>query len=345
MKRSGRVLVICRVALSALAALGVASLSASAAEFKATVSYRRPEKTESFPISVKGSKSRMDSTIEERQTVILVDQERGTVQALDVQERKYAEFPLVSSEAAFSLSLPMSIIGLAAAQPGNETQSLGTETVSGYGCDKFAIVSKDDPTFPLLTYWMSQKLQYPLKIAYGPNPRGEWVIEVTNIREGPVEDSLFQVPSGYTLAEITEPPPAGEQAVQGPATSTVTEPPGRLMPVEQWQILSAPVVRPPHKQRMSVGEIIRVKVEAGKKIVVSSHSEGNEGAVFTAAPFRGGKPIQDPQSKKYVTKLIAADPDVIMPDGFAQTPQEADEIVIRVDHGVVLIEVEQEAAD
>ena len=79
--------------------------------------------------------------------------------------------------------------------------------------------------------------------------------------------------------------------------------------------------------------------------MVSSHSEGNEGAVFTAAPFRGGKPIQDPQSKKYVTKLIAADPDVIMPDGFAQTPQVADEIVIRVDDGGVLIEVEQEPAN
>ena len=50
-------------------------------------------------------------------------------------------------------------------------------------------------------------------------------------------------------------------------------------------------------------------------------------------------------TKSYVSKLIAADPDMIMPDGFYQTPQEADEIVIRVDHGVVLIEVEQESAD
>ena len=447
MKCHRKVCVVCKVALAVLA---VSSLSASAAEFKATVSSRTPEKTESFPISVKGSKSRLDRTIDGRQTVIIVDQERDTVQVLDVPERKYAQFPLVSFPAGLLGSLP-SIIAVMAAQPGVETKLLGTETVSGYSCEKFAIVSKDDPTFTFITYWVSQKLNFPLKI----DVNGGTDVELTKIQEGPVEDTVFQVPSGYTLAEAPEPPmpdwvrdvpaalvvkppyqrrmsageiirvkveagkeikvseegetenqtdaqvtavpfrggkptqdpsyttssaskgivgtstfsdtpqeadeivvrvnkgvvligvkqegPVEESAVQVPSGSTGT--PGRLMPVEQWQILSAPVVRPPHKQRMSVGEIIRVKVEAGKKIVVSSHSEGNEGAVFTAAPFRDAKPIQDPQSKKYVTKLIAADPDVIMPDGFAQTPQEADEIVIRVDQGVVLIEVEQEAAD
>ena len=151
MKRNRKVCVVCRVAF-ALAALAVSSLSASAAEFKATVSYRTPEKTESFPISVKGSTSRIDRTIDGRQTVILVNQERGTVQALDVPERKYAQFPLVSFPAGLLGSLP-SIIGVMAAQPGAETKLLGHTTVSGYSCENFAIVSKDVPTFKVITYW------------------------------------------------------------------------------------------------------------------------------------------------------------------------------------------------
>ena len=375
MSRTERTFSFCRAALATFIFFGTASLSASAAEFKATVSYRTPEKAESFPLSVKGLKSRMDRSVDGRETVIIVDQERGTVQGLDVQERKYAQFPLVSFQAGFLLSMP-SIIAGTAAQSGMETKPLGTEMVSGYSCEKFAIVSKDDPTFTFITYWVSQKLNFPLKI----DVNGGTDVELTKIQEGPVEDTVFQVPSGYTLAEAPEPP----------------------MPDWVRDVPAALVVKPPYQRRMSAGEIIRVKVEAGKEIkvseegetenqtdaqvtavpfrggkptqdpsyttssaskgivgtstfsdtpqeadeiVVSSHSEGNEGAVFTAAPFRGGKPIQDPQSKKYVTKLIAADPDVIMPDGFAQTPQEADEIVIRVDQGVVLIEVEQEAAD
>src|SRR3990172_1975312 len=210
MSRTKGIFSWCRVALATFVFLGASSLSASAAEFKATVSYRTPEKTESFPISVKGSKSRMDRTIEGRQTVIIVDQERNTVLALDVAERKYGQFPLVSVQAGFLLSLP-SIIRATAAQPGMETKPLGTETVSGYSCEKFAIVSKDDPTFSFLTYWVSQKLQYPLKIAY--EPARDRVIEVTKIQEGPVDETVFQVPSGYTPAKNTEPPPAGEQAV------------------------------------------------------------------------------------------------------------------------------------
>ena len=314
MKRNREVCVICRVALAGFVFLGASSLSASAAEFKATVSYRTPEKTESFPISVKGSKSRMDRTIDGRQTVIIVDQERGTVQGLDVQERKYAQFPLLSFQAGFLLSMP-SIIAGTAAQPGMETKPLGTETVSGYSCEKFAIVSKDDPTFSFLTYWISQKLQYPLKIAW--EPARDRVIEVTSIQEGPVEDSVFQVPSGYTLAAAPAAPPMPEWVRDVPA---------------------ALVVKPPYQRRMSAGEIIRVKVEAGKEIKVSEEgeTENQTDAQVTAVPFRGGKPTQDPS---YTTS--SASWGIVGTSTFSDTPQEADEIVVRVNKGVVLIGVKQ----
>ena len=317
MMRKRKVSVTCRVALSVLAALGVSLLSASAAEFKATVSYRTPEKTETFPLSVKGSKSRMDRTIDGRQTVIIVDQERGTVQPRDVAERKYGQFPLGSFEGAFFLSLP-GIIAFTAAMPGMETKPLGTETVSGYSCEKFAIVSKDDPTFSLLTYWISQKLGYPLKIAY--DPKGENVIEVTNIQENPLEDSLFQVPSGYTLAETPAAPPMPD------------------LPAWVQEVPSAPFVTSPYQQRMSAGEIIRVRAEAGKKIEVSGvgETENEMDASFTAAAFRSGKPVQD---LSYTTST--ASKWGVSTFGFDNTPQETDEIVVRVNKGVVLIGVKQ----
>ena len=293
-------------------ALVVSCGPAFAGEFKATVSDRFSENPESFPISVKGSKSRLDRTLAGRQTVILIDQERSILQVLDVAERKYAQRPLVSFEAAVLHSLP-SIIGMTAALPGVETKPLGTETVGGYSCEKFAIV-KNDPTLVLLTYWVSQKLAYPLKIAY--DPKGEKVFEVTNIQEGPVEESVFQVPSAYTLAETPGPP----------------------MPDWGGDVPAAPVVKPRHQQRMSAGEIIRVKVEANKKIEVSGEgeTENQEDATFTAVGFRGGKPTQDPS---YTTST--ASKGSISTFGFDNTPEEAEEIVVRVNKGVVLIGVKQ----
>lgn len=96
------------------------------------------------------------------------------------------------------------------------------------------------------------------------------------------------------------------------------------------------MVKPPHQQRMSAGEIIRVKVEASKKIEVSGEgeTENQEDATFTAVGFRGGKPIPG-------TTTSTASQGSIGTFGFDDTPQEADEIVVRVNKGVILIGVKQ----
>jgi hypothetical protein len=323
------------VAVAICVFLGAPSLSAFAAEFKATVSNRTPEQTVSFPISVKGSKSRLDRTIDGRQTVIIVDQERGVVLVLDVLERKYAQLPLVSFDAAFLLSMP-SIIAGTAAQPGMETKPRGTETVSGYSCEKFAIVSKDDPTFSFLTYWISQKLGYPLKIAY--DAKGERVIEVTKIREGPVGDSVFQVPSGYTLVETPAAPP-----MENPAPPPIPD-----LPAWVQKVPSAPFVTAPYQQWVSAGEIIRVKVEAGKRMEVSAEgeTENSEDANFSVVFFNNGKPTEfpPPGSDSYSAESAPKSHKIT----FSKSPspvEEGDETVVRVNKGRLLIGVNQCASE
>lgn len=61
--------------------------SAFAADFKATVNLRTPGKLESFPISVKGSKYRLERTIDGDAVVIIVDPQQRAIQSLVPRQR------------------------------------------------------------------------------------------------------------------------------------------------------------------------------------------------------------------------------------------------------------------
>lgn len=68
-------------------------------------------------------------------------------------------------------------------------KKLGTETVNGRTCDKWELTEKSGNTE---TYWIDQKLHFPIK-----TQAGDVTTEFTNIKEGPQDPSLFQIPEGY----------------------------------------------------------------------------------------------------------------------------------------------------
>ena len=77
-----------------------------------------------------------------------------------------------------------------------ETKLLGDEIISGYECEKYQLIFDGDV---ITTYWQSSQLEFPLKVISGPN--SEMVMELTNINEGDIDDSMFQIPDGYTKVE------------------------------------------------------------------------------------------------------------------------------------------------
>ena len=80
---------------------------------------------------------------------------------------------------------------------GANKKPMGTEKVNGRSCDKYQYVAKGTVT---ITQWIARDLKYPVKTIY--HGEGGNTAEVKNIKEGPVDEAMFQVRPGYTKKEI-----------------------------------------------------------------------------------------------------------------------------------------------
>ncbi len=81
-----------------------------------------------------------------------------------------------------------------AEQEGYTCKNLGTEEVNGRTCDHWQIT---DNHGRITNTWVDQKLHFPIKSV---NEDGTW--ELTNIKEGEPDASLFQIPAGYTKMDM-----------------------------------------------------------------------------------------------------------------------------------------------
>ena len=82
---------------------------------------------------------------------------------------------------------------------GAEKKLMGTEMVNGRSCDKYQYVATGTDTVTV-TQWIARDLKYPVKTIY--HGEGGNTAEVKNIKEGPVDEAMFQVRPGYTKKEI-----------------------------------------------------------------------------------------------------------------------------------------------
>ena len=78
-----------------------------------------------------------------------------------------------------------------AKQRGASCKKLGTETVNGRVCDKYQGFSSDGKVTGSI--WVDEKLQVPIKELLSDGK----FLDLTNVREGKPDASLFQPPAGY----------------------------------------------------------------------------------------------------------------------------------------------------
>jgi hypothetical protein len=72
---------------------------------------------------------------------------------------------------------------------GTTCKKVGTETVNGRSCDRYENTDKEGRHS---TAWIDQKLHFPIRLQ-----ETDSTTDFTNVREGPQDPSLFQVPAGY----------------------------------------------------------------------------------------------------------------------------------------------------
>ncbi len=81
-----------------------------------------------------------------------------------------------------------------ATDPGTTCKDLGSETVNGRTAEHWQVTHKDGAVSDL---WIDDQLHFPIKTVTEGT-----IWQLKNIKEGPQEASLFQVPSGYRKMEM-----------------------------------------------------------------------------------------------------------------------------------------------
>jgi hypothetical protein len=82
-----------------------------------------------------------------------------------------------------------------AGDAGATCKKVGVEQVNGRSCEHWQVTHKDGT---LSNVWVDQSLHFPVKSV---SPDSTW--ELTNIKEGEPDASLFEIPSGYRKMDIS----------------------------------------------------------------------------------------------------------------------------------------------
>lgn len=298
--------VISYVTLFLCTCANTSSATQFTAEMTETIHHNNEVRTSM--IYVKDAKYRIEEEEEGQKVVVLVDQEEGLTRVLLPADKMYME--MASDDMQSLMNDPFQAAKFT--ETIGEKVKTGTEKISSYECDVYAIRRDGDD---IMRLWVSRKLSLPVKIEI-PGKGGR-TMQLENIKPGSLEDILFTLPDGY--AKIEEP---GETEIE--------------LPVWAEQIESAKYAELPFEQMMLDEEIVRVTITAGKGVKVSGTNKITDRSAFMAVPFKDGVPIKEPTM--YLYNLT--EEGQTWGNTFRLTSYEADEIIVRVEEGTIMLKLE-----
>jgi len=143
---------------------------------------------------VKGNKSRMEITEGPKQSITIYRGDKQVMWMLDPAQKQYMEMKAADPASMMGPEAEKALAEL------GERKLVGQETVNGYACDKYEFIYHDK-NMGKQTHWISKKLGVMVKMEHH-NPSYPMSMELKNISEKRIADSLFEIPSGYTKIEI-----------------------------------------------------------------------------------------------------------------------------------------------
>ncbi|MFH1673761.1 MAG: ankyrin repeat domain-containing protein [Pseudomonadota bacterium] len=290
--------------LAALIAFFFWFASASAAEFTADVNQRFHGTDLTGKIFVKGEKYRLEQQDDkERRMLIIVDQKANLTIVADSAEKNYMETP--SQDMASLMQDPFQSARYM--EDKHKKIFLGEEIISGFECRRLKFEAQSQE---MMTVWKSKKLGFVLKITLPDKNKS--FIHLKNIKEGPVDEVLFQVPAGYAKKEDPQKKREREETALHALTTTISG--------------SAPLAR-----RIGHGGEIRVKVDSKKSVRFKIENLIKEESVFTITAFRNNQPIKMDIEKTYSLKLKGRKLEPLL-----GIQNRADEVSVKVDKGKII---------
>ncbi len=280
-----------------------------AAEFSAELIATTPGETVSMMLYVKDSLYRLEQLEGDSRVLAVVNRRTGITTALNPEEKQYKNFS--GMESAFLD--PIKAWETLASQL--EGKPAGTETIGDYECEKHRYYYPDDTT-ALMESWVSAKLGHFIKQIVNTGA-GHNVLELQNIQERPLADSLFKIPEDYT--EFVEPP------LETPP------PPPSLTTLE---VGSAPTGR-----RISTGGTLKIAINPAADVTVKMRNDTPDGSSWSLIPCKSGTKLTDRAKEYSLTKRWAEEQAGF--NCFPDPEKMPDTIMIEVAAGLISVVVEQ----
>ena len=172
-------------ALLVAALLALPAGAAPAAEFSAIIVTTLRGETRQGKIYLKGDKVRREFAQSGGTAIVVLQGDKKIMWMLEPQTQSYLEMPFDQEAFAKTLNQP---------QEGEGKKLVGAETLNGYVTDKYETAVTTATGTLRSTMWIAKKLGVPIRIETADK---SFVQEYKDIKEGGVDDALFEMPAGY----------------------------------------------------------------------------------------------------------------------------------------------------
>ncbi len=186
-----------------------------AVDFKGDVIFSEAGRSSTGKIYVKGSRYRIEHKEEGQDVVILVDRDTGITHVLLPARKVYLE--VQNTDPRSLMNNPFESIKYTKTRI--KPKKNGTEKINGYTCDRYVFVKNGNK---LITEWFSPSLGFPVKMV---NHSSNSSVEIKNIEKSALNDSLFEVPAGYSAVQSPESQKA-QAAKPGQRAEKISKQPG-----------------------------------------------------------------------------------------------------------------------
>ncbi len=190
---------IFRMTMLLAAALLFCALPAAAAEFSADMIISAGGQQMASKMYSKGEKQRMEMNTPGGQIINIVDFQTGKMFTLMPAQKMYMEHKGLDNSSLKQIK------DIRAGRTPENAKKIGSEKVAGYSTDVYQV---NDPQAGQAKIWYAPKLKYPIK-SEGQGPMGKHSMTLSNIKEGGVSESQFQVPAGYQKFQMPKGMPGG----------------------------------------------------------------------------------------------------------------------------------------
>jgi outer membrane protein OmpA-like peptidoglycan-associated protein len=185
-----------------LFALSVTFFPAHAAQFTVDLTITSPQDSFVYDLKVKDNMIRLEKTkgpMNVPSFPTIYNRSTGVTWGLNPQVQQYVE----ETDPAKTMMMNP-IIGWEFMRRNLEVTPAGTETIEGYSCQIFEYRQHGD-TRVANRVWVSPELDFTLKeVSYALN--GDATLALKNIKKGPVDPALFEIPPGYSKVVIEKAP-------------------------------------------------------------------------------------------------------------------------------------------